>query len=323
MGSLPGVVSTRAAWVGEREVVDVEFRPGALPFAKLLDAAIANSCDQHVYATTDDQLAAAREKVGERAERLAGDPRVAKESDQLYYLGLSHLRYVPLTPAQARQVNAALGLKADPLPYLSPRQRELAIRVAATLEEDAAALDGLARPSDLAGLDEYAGELASRLEEPDPGDDDEAGLHASLRALAPLVGGEWKTAFPNGMTDVQRFEPMVAGRFLRNVHEVRDTQGKVVYEGETVYGAGSEEDGSLRWWYFNSTGGWIDGTIVPGAGGTFDYEGENHAPSGQTDRVRGRFELDELAAGRFKSLTWFWRDGDWHLERELVYERSL
>lgn len=163
MGSLPGVVSTRAAWVGEREVVELEFRPSVLSFAALLDAAIERSCDQRVFATTDAQLDVARERVGGRAERLEGAPRAAKASDQLYYLGRSHLRFVPLTPAQARQVNAALGAMADPRPFLSPRQRVLAEKVSARLAKDPAALAGLSRPTDLVELDEYAAELAARL----------------------------------------------------------------------------------------------------------------------------------------------------------------
>ena len=163
MGSLDGVVTTQAAWIGKREVVEVQFQPGVVSYAKLLEHAIASSCDQWVYATSDEQLQAARAKVGERAERMGGSLRVAKASDQLYYLRLSHLNYVPLTPLQARQVNGALGLKADPGAFLSPRQLELAKRIQRALRSDADALAGLDRPTSLEALDEYQAALTKRL----------------------------------------------------------------------------------------------------------------------------------------------------------------
>ncbi len=163
MGSLEGVIATQAAWIGKREVVEVQFQPGVLSYARLLDHAIAKSCDQWIYATTDAQLAAASAKVGERVERHSGELRVAKASDQLYYLLASPLNYLPLTPVQARQVNGALGLKASPDRYLSPRQKALAERIPEALRKDADALKGLERPGNTTELDEYEAELRERL----------------------------------------------------------------------------------------------------------------------------------------------------------------
>lgn len=180
MGSLDGVLSTRAAWLGEHEVVEVRFHPSVLPFEALLTAAIERSCDQRVFATSDAQLATARAKVGERAERFDakahGNLRDVEPRERLYYLGRSHLRFVPLTPKQARQVNAALGAKvlgtqasragAEPEPesYLSPRQRTLAARVALVLEREPRALTDLVRPDDIAALAGYTTRLERALE---------------------------------------------------------------------------------------------------------------------------------------------------------------
>jgi len=156
-------VSTQAGWIGGLEVVEVDFRPQELQFPALLAHAIEHSCDQRVFATTDAQLTQARARVGERAVRLADEVRTAKASDQLYYLGRSHLRFVPLTPVQARRVNGALGTRADPGAFLSPRQLELARRIRDALGHDPKALDGLERPSELTELDEYQTELSDRL----------------------------------------------------------------------------------------------------------------------------------------------------------------
>jgi len=163
LGSLEGVLATQAAWIGKREVVEVRFQPDVLGYDELLEHAIKSSCDQWVWATTDEQLRAARTQVGERVERYAGELRVAKASDQLYYLLASPLNLVPLTPVQARQVNGALGLKAIPEAFLSPRQKSLAKRIAAALEKDAKALEGLERPDSIEALDEYEVVLRERL----------------------------------------------------------------------------------------------------------------------------------------------------------------
>lgn len=110
---------------------------------------------------------------------------------------------------------------------------------------------------------------------------------------------------------------MVDGKFLRNVHRVSDEQGRVVYEGETVYGWDPAAK-QFRWWYFNSTGGWIDGTVAVEKDGTLVFDGDNHGGPGQTARVRSSASFD--AQGKLHAKTWFAKDGDWKLERELVYE---
>lgn len=146
-------------------MVEVEFRPDLLSYAELLDFAVETSCDQRVYATSEAQLRTARGRVGSKAELLDGRPRDAKPSDQLYYLSRSPLRYLPLTPGQARKVNAALGRRGTepPSAFLSPRQSQLLERIQAALEKDEKALESLKRPDDLGALREYAAELESRL----------------------------------------------------------------------------------------------------------------------------------------------------------------
>ena len=146
-------------------MVEVRYRPKTLSFEKLLKHAIDRSCDQRVFATSAEQLEVAKKHVGARAERLEQRVRVAKDSDQLYYLRKSYWNYVPLTPLQARKVNAALSRRGSSKPeeHCSPRQRALAASIRSALAKDARALDGLARPNEISELDEYELQLRKRL----------------------------------------------------------------------------------------------------------------------------------------------------------------
>lgn len=171
MGLIDGVLGTHSAWIGPHEVVEVTYDPARVGYAELLGTAVERGCASRAWLPAGDaRLDVAREALGDRAAPLEGAPRPAKESDQLYYLGLSPLRFVPLTPLQAVRVNGALGLRVmgldGPAPedVLSPRQRALASRVASALERDATALDGLARPAERDRLAEFAIELDARLD---------------------------------------------------------------------------------------------------------------------------------------------------------------
>ncbi len=150
-------------------------------------------------------------------------------------------------------------------------------------------------------------------------------LSSALAPLTPLIG-EWTADFPNGMTDTKRFEPMVGGTFLRSVHWVTDAEGRVVYEGESIYGPDPEADpasGAMLWWYFNATGGWMHGTLVVRGDGTLLFDGDNHATGNQTPRVMVIIDLDEVAAGRYSNKSWSWHEGRWVAEGELAYRREV
>ncbi len=140
-----------------------------------------------------------------------------------------------------------------------------------------------------------------------------------LAVMEPFVGRDWIAKFPTGgLTDTQHYEWMFGRKFLRNVHHVRDAAGHVVYEGETIYGFDAAT-AAIRWWYFNATGGYIDGTVVEEADGTLLFEGVNHAGKQQTAKVRSTSCFEEDG---FTSTTWFWRDGDWKVERELIFSEK-
>lgn len=128
------------------------------------------------------------------------------------------------------------------------------------------------------------------------------------RVFAPLCGRTFVATFPGGgMTDTQTFAWMLGGRFVRNTHFVSDADGRVVYEGETVY-AVDARSGDVVWWYWNTTGGYVAGTLAVD-GDRVVFEGENHAPEGQPRRVRGAWE--EISAEGLVATSYFEEDGAW------------
>ena len=77
-----------------------------------------------------------------------------------------------------------------------------------------------------------------------------------------LVGHCWKGEFPDGKaTDEHCFTSLYGGHFVRDVHHVRDTAGKVVYEGETTYWWDAKRKG-IAWRYLSVQGLVMDGTVA-------------------------------------------------------------
>lgn len=129
-----------------------------------------------------------------------------------------------------------------------------------------------------------------------------------LRPLVGLVGHPWVATFPNGkLTDTQDWSWAYGGKFLRSTHEVRDADGRVVYGGETIY-AWDARASQLVWWYFNATGGFVEGTLQPDGAGRYLIEGDNHGPATQKQEIRGILELGERT---WSSISLEERDGEW------------
>lgn len=125
LGSLEGVVSTRAGFVDGKECVEVEFDPGRRAFADLVKAARKADCLHTVYTRSAAQQKTAEALVGELA-KLSATPFRASENDTKYQIRHSAYARVPMTQTQATRVNSALALGADPRVWLSPRQAALA-----------------------------------------------------------------------------------------------------------------------------------------------------------------------------------------------------
>ena len=136
-----------------------------------------------------------------------------------------------------------------------------------------------------------------------------------LALFSPLVGREWIAEFPgSNVTDTQRFEWVLGAKFLRNIHHVR-AGGKVVYEGETIY-AWDQRAQRIVWCYWNSTGGYVTGTIAIREDGALVADGENHGAADQLDRVR---TVMRIGADQWTSTGAQERNGKWTEQSPRVY----
>jgi hypothetical protein len=84
-----------------------------------------------------------------------------------------------------------------------------------------------------------------------------------LAAFAPVLGRCWEGKVGLGAIDVHCFEPVYRGAHVRDRHRVW-LNGKIVYEGETLY---SREGGRVTFVYLNSQGGAGHGEATPDARG--------------------------------------------------------
>lgn len=89
--------------------------------------------------------------------------RKAPVSEPLHRLRRSPLRLLPLTPLQARRVDAALTADRDPSAHLSPRQSHLRRRILRALRSDGRALQGMTRPAHIEELSAYQAALERAL----------------------------------------------------------------------------------------------------------------------------------------------------------------
>ncbi len=163
LGALDGVLSTEAAWLDGREVVELEFDPSVIDYGTLLAEARRLDCLTGAFTRSDAQQRSAAKLLGDAARRSDERGRRADDDDK-YHLRRGSLRFLPLTGFQATKCNAALAAGASGEAWLSPRQQALQARVAAALAADAQALAGLEAPTDGAGLWEHAARLEERLQ---------------------------------------------------------------------------------------------------------------------------------------------------------------
>jgi hypothetical protein len=146
LGAIDGVVAVQAGFRSGREVVTVTFHQPTIAPEELVARANALPC-----AAVPDAADAST--------------RIAPESDRTRHLDASPLALVPLTPAQATKVNAALAGAGDAERWLSPRQKALAARLRTVAAAAPDALAGLQRPRSLAALADYAERLERALDD--------------------------------------------------------------------------------------------------------------------------------------------------------------
>ncbi len=168
LGALDGVLSTRSAWIGDKEVVHLQYDPSRLAYADLVRNAHDLECASTVYVVNQRQHDAAAGLVDESLIETIDEDTVvrdAKASDQKYALLQTSFRYLPLTGLQAVKVNAALhaGQPDAARMWLSPRQLELLERIEGRLKQDPDALGQMQRPEDDRKLAEYTTSLSQAL----------------------------------------------------------------------------------------------------------------------------------------------------------------
>ena len=143
-----------------------------------------------------------------------------------------------------------------------------------------------------------------------------AAASSKLDAFAPLIGRDWTAPMARGnLTDTQRFEWVYGKQFVRNTHAVKNAKGEVVYDGETIY-AWDARAGRIVWWYWNASGGYLEGTATPGGDGAIQTEGKNHGGANQLDRTRSTIRI---GADGWTFAPSYEKDGVWQSEAVRAY----
>ena len=125
LGDLEDVVATRTGWMSGTEVVELDVRAGRAH--AVVDAVKARGCGSVVFSTDPKVLTAAR-RAGlhaTRPGRFSGYTQGRPSRARSY--GLEG--FFPLTDLQGTRVNALLSRRQDPSAWLSPRQRQFAMRL--------------------------------------------------------------------------------------------------------------------------------------------------------------------------------------------------
>ncbi len=162
LGDLPGVINTKAGWHNNREVVHLQYDADIISHEQLFRLASSFKCADRIFVPTETQKTTGGQ---DNIEVQAVTPRDAKNSDRKHAMLKHPHRYLPLTPAQATKVNAALFHGRDAGEYMSPRQRELLKNhIRPALAKDPDAFEGMTRPENHTDLASYEHKLREHLE---------------------------------------------------------------------------------------------------------------------------------------------------------------
>ena len=137
-----------------------------------------------------------------------------------------------------------------------------------------------------------------------------------MAPFAPLLGC-WRGAFEgnDAIHDERCFEPMLDGRYVRDVHYVRPT----TYGGETIYFFDVQR-GALAFTYYASDGGMTSGGVQL-APGELVFDPQTYAGAdGATQQMRSHWVI--YGAERFVATTEVERDGAWWPWGVITYVRE-
>ena len=142
---------------------------------------------------------------------------------------------------------------------------------------------------------------------------------ASASHFAPLdflVGHCWQARFDNGLRDVQCFERLYDGKFVRSTHTVIGSDPQ--YGGVTIF----SWDGTaqrIRFHYFTSTGAVSEGHFDSNADGIVIPE-RHVGQDGQVIELESRYQPD--GADGYRVITREKSGDGWVERRNLHYRRG-
>ncbi len=143
-----------------------------------------------------------------------------------------------------------------------------------------------------------------------------AEMNPQLAPLAPFVGKTWRGVFPDSTpekpnVDVSRFELVLNGQAVRNLHSVNDGH----YGGESIIYWDKAKQ-TLVYYYFTTAGFYTSGSMRGEDGALVSYETVTGNANGIT-AVRGTSRL--LPDGRLHVKTEYQKDGQWTPGRDMHY----
>jgi hypothetical protein len=144
-----------------------------------------------------------------------------------------------------------------------------------------------------------------------------AEMNPELAPLAPLLGKTWRGVFPEStpekpMVDVSRFELVLNGQAVRNLHSINDGE----YGGESLVVWDKTKD-TLVYYYFTTAGFYTSGAMRSEGGSLVSHETVTGNADGIT-AVRGMHQV--LPDGRLHVKTEYQqKDGQWSPGRDMYY----
>jgi hypothetical protein len=133
LGAIPGVVATRAGYVGGSEVVELRYDTDLLSYEQLLRRAAALRCADRAFPLSDEQRKAAEKVLGR--ERVGSLWSFRADASTKYYLSKTPYRFLPMTEIQKTLANIAVHDRKDPGQLLSPRQQRMLESILARPDE--------------------------------------------------------------------------------------------------------------------------------------------------------------------------------------------
>ncbi len=144
-------------------------------------------------------------------------------------------------------------------------------------------------------------------------------LNEHFKALEPFIGKTWKGKLSGGDTgevkyDVSRWEAILNGQALRNMHSINDGE----YGGETIL-YWDKKKKQLVYYYFTTAGFYTNGTMK--------IDGERYISheyvTGNKDGITEVQNIIEWAGdGRFSSKARYFKNGEWVDGHTIIYEEA-